>query len=309
VIAILGRHNDAHAQCVRQELDANGHPSIVLDTEQLATGSLVHAIGSEPAVVLDDGSSSVAFEDVDVVWYRRPRNVAVPTAVFDHRDRRFARAEWADAVLGALLTAGARFVNEPEKEWAAVKPRQLAVAKTCGLRVPETLVTSDPCAAERFIERHRGDVIHKALTSPAHRFLDTRALSSEDRRHLETLSVAPTMFQERIHAAADLRVTVIGERLFTARFDTGQGRAGVDTRLDLDVPVAVVELDTELAARLLACMRALGLSMGTIDLRVPDEGDPVFLEINPQGQFLYVEILTGLPIAAALAEHLVGVGG
>jgi glutathione synthase/RimK-type ligase-like ATP-grasp enzyme len=51
-------------------------------------------------------------------------------------------------------------------------------------------------------------------------------------------------------------------------------------------------------------MGELGLVFGTIDLKVADNGDHVFLEINPQGQFLYIEILTGLPISNALADFL-----
>ena len=51
-------------------------------------------------------------------------------------------------------------------------------------------------------------------------------------------------------------------------------------------------------------MHELGLVFGTVDLKLTDNGEHVFLEINPQGQFLYIEILTGLPISRALAEFL-----
>jgi biotin carboxylase len=51
-------------------------------------------------------------------------------------------------------------------------------------------------------------------------------------------------------------------------------------------------------------MRQLGLLFGTIDMKLTDEGEHVFLEVNPQGQFLYIEILTGMPIASAVADFL-----
>jgi len=53
-----------------------------------------------------------------------------------------------------------------------------------------------------------------------------------------------------------------------------------------------------------ALMRRLGLVYGAIDLRLTPDGRYVFLEINPAGQFLYVEQQTGQPIAAALAALL-----
>lgn len=51
-------------------------------------------------------------------------------------------------------------------------------------------------------------------------------------------------------------------------------------------------------------MATLGLVFGTIDLKITHDGEYVFLEVNPQGQFLYVENLTGLPITLALARLL-----
>jgi hypothetical protein len=39
-------------------------------------------------------------------------------------------------------------------------------------------------------------------------------------------------------------------------------------------------------------------------MKLTDEGEYVFLELNPMGQFLYVEILTGFPLTAAMAELL-----
>jgi glutathione synthase/RimK-type ligase-like ATP-grasp enzyme len=51
-------------------------------------------------------------------------------------------------------------------------------------------------------------------------------------------------------------------------------------------------------------MRRLGLIYGAIDLRLAKDGRYVFLEINPAGQFLYVEQQSSQPIAAALAARL-----
>ncbi|MET0228974.1 MAG: hypothetical protein ABW234_09740, partial [Actinomycetes bacterium] len=65
------------------------------------------------------------------------------------------------------------------------------------------------------------------------------------------------------------------------------------------------DLPPNVCASLGALMRGLGLSFATIDLKVDARGDHHFLEVNPQGQFLYIEILTGQPISAAVARTLV----
>jgi glutathione synthase/RimK-type ligase-like ATP-grasp enzyme len=74
--------------------------------------------------------------------------------------------------------------------------------------------------------------------------------------------------------------------------------------LDPDAPFTPFDLPGGVEAALLRLMDELGLVFGAIDLKLADNGEPVFLEINPQGQFLYVEIRTGLPISDALAEYL-----
>jgi len=63
-------------------------------------------------------------------------------------------------------------------------------------------------------------------------------------------------------------------------------------------------LSHSLSRRLLALVGRLGLVFSTIDMKLTDEGEYVFLELNPMGQYLYVEILTGLPLTAAMAELL-----
>ena len=125
-----------------------------------------------------------------------------------------------------------------------------------------------------------------------------------DSEALEDLPLAPTMFQEAVDGPSDVRATVAGERILAARIQSSEGRFGVDSRLDLDVPCVPHELPARVANPLLEMMSALGLVYGTIDLKITDEGEYFFFEVNPQGQFLYIEILTGLPITSAVADLL-----
>src|SRR5215831_1526236 len=75
--------------------------------------------------------------------------------------------------------------------------------------------------------------------------------------------------------------------------------------MNLDAQYVVHELPPKIATILDELMDRLGLVYDTIDLRLTPDGHYVFLEINPAGQFLYIEHATGQPIAAALVETLV----
>jgi glutathione synthase/RimK-type ligase-like ATP-grasp enzyme len=120
---------------------------------------------------------------------------------------------------------------------------------------------------------------------------------------MERLRLAPTIFQELIEGPRDVRVTMIGTTCFAAAMESGSSQH-VDSRLALDVPVAGYELPACVQASLVRLMTRLGLKFAAVDIKESSDGTFYFLELNPQGQFLYVEILTGLPIAAAMAKYL-----
>ena len=44
--------------------------------------------------------------------------------------------------------------------------------------------------------------------------------------------------------------------------------------------------------------------MGVFDLKLTQDAEPIWIEINPQGQFLFAEGLSGLDLTSAFAEFL-----
>jgi glutathione synthase/RimK-type ligase-like ATP-grasp enzyme len=115
---------------------------------------------------------------------------------------------------------------------------------------------------------------------------------------------APVIFQRYIEAEADIRVTVIGDELFAAAADVRCAGYPTDVRLNLDAAYVPHQLPESIGAQLRRMVNELGLRYGAIDLRLTPDGRYVFLEINPAGQFLYIEQATGQKIAAALAALL-----
>ncbi|MEV6228726.1 MvdC/MvdD family ATP grasp protein [Saccharopolyspora shandongensis] len=309
MILVVSSPHDVHARVVADRLRRRGKPVAILDMSTLAADEFlsypIGRAGIAPRITAADGRV-VDFGAVEAIWYRRFHEVAIPPDVGDADDRAFVRHEWQDALNGIFLGLKCRSINPLLGQLAATKPRQLELARRTGLRVPETLITNDPDRLEGFLERHRGRVVHKAMSAPANHFVDTRRWADADRAALPDLPLAPTIFQEEITGPSDVRVTVVGDQLFAARIDTAEGRSDLDSRLDLDAPCHPHALPPEVRERLLGLMRALGLRFGTVDLKITEQGEHVFFEVNPQGQFLYIEILTGLGISAAMAGLLAG---
>jgi hypothetical protein len=125
---------------------------------------------------------------------------------------------------------------------------------------------------------------------------------------LDTLCNCPAIFQERIEAQLDIRVTAIGRDLYAAEIESQAGESPLDWRFDHTVPFRPHMLDSETSSQLYALMRRLGLVYGAIDLRLTPQGEYVFLEINPSGQYLFIELLTKMPLSDRMAEFLAGDG-
>jgi hypothetical protein len=65
-------------------------------------------------------------------------------------------------------------------------------------------------------------------------------------------------------------------------------------------------LTPALASQVRALMTQLGLVYGVVHLRIALNGQPVFSELDPSGNWLAVEEQTDLPITQAMARLFVG---
>jgi glutathione synthase/RimK-type ligase-like ATP-grasp enzyme len=230
-----------------------------------------------------------------------------------------AWALWATAAHTNALRGqfpGALWVSNPVAlETARDKASQLPRAQAAGLRVPDTLQTSDPGVAREIIEawRRDGDLVFKGptnvwLTRPesdkriplyTHQIMDGQNLPYDG------VSVAPTIFQ-RLITGTDYRVAVVADEVFAARVKRLPGpdlgpvhdyRAGGYELQDYT-------LSPQLRAACVALIKMLGLRLGVIDLIVDSTGTPWFLEVNPDGAWGAIELQTGQPIGAAIAKLL-----
>jgi glutathione synthase/RimK-type ligase-like ATP-grasp enzyme len=254
---------------------------------------------------------TVTADQIRAVWYRRP----VPPQILglDPERARWAEREAREALDGLWRTLDARWVNPPLAEAeASSKPEQLRRARALGLAVPETLVTNDPQEAEAFTEA--GPTICKPLGRGAlsvegeERVFFTRLLTTDDIANLSTIGPEPYLFQRLVPKQYDVRVVVIGAEVFAVAIHSqGNEETVIDwRRADASqLPHEVVELPPETSAACVGLLAHYGLSFGAIDLAIDTEGRPVFFEINPSGQWAWLEQLTGVPLRERLASLLI----
>ena len=254
---------------------------------------------------LPDGRR-LALDRVGAVWYRRIRPMTVDPALTDETGRLFAWSESNEALLGVWYAMRCFWMNPPLADEAALrKVHQLRIARRVGLAIPETLVTNSPDEAREFVGRHGpGRVIRKAFRNIAEAPRETALVGERELGMLDGVRFAPVIFQAFVPARLDLRVTVVGREIFAASIASDAAHR-VDYRPGLaTADVRPYSLPDQVAERLLALMTELGLAFGAVDFRVTPEGDHVFLEVNPAGEYLFISERSGLPIPQAIAATL-----
>jgi len=101
---------------------------------------------------------------------------------------------------------------------------------------------------------------------------------------------------------------VIGNKVFATEIHSQVNeRSSVDFRAHYDLgrtPYCVHELPAAIVEKLLLVHRDLGLIYGAYDLIVRPDGSYVFLEVNQQGQFLWLESQTGQPLLENFCQLL-----
>jgi hypothetical protein len=112
--------------------------------------------------------------------------------------------------------------------------------------------------------------------------------------------------QERIDKVADIRVNVLPGQTVACRIDTSGLPAGqVDWRMTtFKHPHEVIPMPADLDAQCRALLAALDLKWGAFDFGQTAAGAWVFFECNPNGQWLWVELAAGAPLAQIVARRL-----
>lgn len=320
MLLFLSQEHDAHCDWVEAECERRGVEYLRLCTERFPQEI---RLAIEPASaelrgrLVADGRE-VSFDEIVGVWLRRPGAVTLNPEIPEGL-REFSRTESEDALRGLFRALYDRRWVSPHHKVAVAgyKVHQLRLAAELGFKVSQTLVTNDPSSVTPFYQRCERGMIYKPL-----RFVPitddtggefgiyTSLVTDEDLEQcLDSVQLAPCLFQEVIPKAYELRINVIGDRVWTAAVYSQESEdTALDCRHDLEgCRHAPVFLPGEIERKCLEMTRHFGLRMSNIDFIVTPDGEYYFLELNPNGQWAWIEELTGMPLCAALVDELLGV--
>lgn len=296
------------------ELDKLGHSWILFDPGDFParvqfTASLNN--DTKHSSISIDGTK-LFLEDITSVWYRRPTAIASKEDI-PALEKTFIEREANAGLWGWLRGVNAFWVNHIDAIRAAGhKPQQLQLAQSLGLPIPRTLITNDTDAFEKFYEDCHGNVIYKLMGYPW--YMDSTGLPTtayttrvpwEMLEQSHRVTTTAHLFQEFVEKQCDLRAILIGDDVFATEIHGLSEETYVDFRTDYSkLRYAPHQLPDHIREALLAINCAYHLHYSAIDLVYTPDERYVFLELNPAGQFGWLEGRTGVPLYHTLAKLL-----
>ena len=297
-IIILAPATDSHTAAVKWALQQAGY--------EVACWAGLSWIEQGQASLLFDNKTKLTLgpyevEPGDVVWIRRPELPVHHPDVLE-ADKKFARNEYHNfyQTISCMFEAlpvrcinrqsAARFINN--------KGVQLHLARACGLRVPNTLISNSPQATKDFVGSSSRRLICKAFTPHMWErrsqrevaITETFEITGQQLPEDDVLTFAPGIYQDMVVKQFDIRTVLMGNRIYSHavhnpkhaldwRGDAARGRVAVE----------IIPTPPEIEAQLLAFAGKAGICFGSVDFAVDMDGRWWFLEINEEGQFLWLD--------------------
>ncbi|RTY45437.1 RimK-like protein [Enterobacter hormaechei subsp. steigerwaltii] len=286
-VLILSSMYDFSTDLVVQRLENNGDNFIRLNKEQLSDYEIfldpINTILRVKGEYVD-----VETSNVKSVWFRQPvflRNT--PGRSIDINEQ-LSLSQWNAFLRGLMVFDKAYWMNWPQATYAAEsKPYQLMIAKKIGFSVPQTIISNslgfEKLPSTKFIIKSMDTVLLKENDDCY--FTYTSKANPADFT-LDKTKQAPITFQEYIEDKLDIRVTIVGSKVYAVAIKSNGNVISDDWRtlkkedleyIDIELPVRIKKLCIEY-------VKLLGLNYGAIDF-IKTKDEYIFIEINPTGEW------------------------
>lgn len=316
MVLLITNNNDVHADAVEAWLRKWSVPYFRFHPDEIATRYtfIFKHKQIETSFIIEDNQTGKSFapNKVGSVWYRRAKAPVVHSnTAIDSQKFFFEELSASISSIYASLSSATWINKISDIAYANDKINQLSVASNLGFNIPLTIVTNKVEEAFAFYQSQPNGCIVKSFRPTlvgentrvfTHKFADN--LKIDD---FSSVLAAPTKLQEFIDKKSDVRITLVGDKIFACKiYSQNYDKTKVDFRCAdmFDLPHEIFELPKDFEERLLNYANHFNLLSCEFDFAENQNGDLIFLECNPNGQWLWVEIVARINISEIMAKLL-----
>lgn len=243
------------------------------------------------------------------VWFRRTKFPEIDN--LKQEEKHYILTEYDSLLKNIFVSIEARWLSEPKNVYNAEnKTLQLKLAKKIGFNIPQTLVTNDKQKIKEFYLKNDSDIIIKPLAhtrisySKEVAFIFTNPVSKELIDSIEQYDINPCIFQKNILKDYEIRVTVIDKKVFASSVFSQSNEETKNDWRKKKMDFNTVEIPKDISDKCVELLQELNIKFGAIDLIKTPNGEYVFLEINPNGQWAWIEMQTGQQMSDEIIKFL-----
>ena len=314
-ILILTNINDPHADAVIKKIKNKDdvfrvNTDFILSTFQyefFIDNQLSYSIFTNP------NGKVINFDDISCIYYRRPEK---PNSHQDNLLMKVAVDEAWHGMYHLLFNSFDKpWLGHPHRDkFASSRVVQLNLAKNIGWKVPPTIISKNADEVRNFANKHKELALKPlgekgvCLSEEWIPYFTSKLSYQELEGKLdEEISLTYNYLQAYIPKKNEWRITVIGEDVFPCIIHSQEYE---DSKIDWrtvnydSILHEKGEISKEFKNQLVQYLKHLNIPFGAFDFILTPENEFVFLECNPNGQWLWIEELTGMPISQSIANWL-----
>lgn len=287
---------------------------IRINTESFISNCQTSFTENDFEINIQDSKRKITKNEIFSVWFRRPKEFLFNTN--NAKETAFIHKQSTALLRGIYFSTHdtAKWINPlPSLHRARIKLQQLTLAKQIGFNVPKTIATNSPLKASEFINSVE-QVSTKSLDEPsfqADKFvypLFNRKLKKDFiEQHIQHISNCPTLLQEYIEKKSDIRVVVIGNTIYAFEILSQENELSIEDFRGVapaQLKHNLIRLPKILEAQIFAYMDNQKLIYSAFDFVLSKNDTFFFIENNPNGQWLWLELQTGVKISESFIKEL-----
>lgn len=291
-------------------------PFIRLNTEEYNSKFNISLDYRSDSFYIQTTKCKVPINDITGVYFRRPALPNLDNIVSEYE------VPFVEREIEALFSGFFRLINEslwlnhPKNIFCAnSKIEQLKIAKKLGFLIPPTLISCNEDEIIGFIQAE-SPVVVKAVKHGFYEYNDkiylafTHTINQDFINNIGHYLASPMIFQHEIDKAYDIRVNIIGDKVFaTALMSQEYDLSKTDWRVwdvceEFNLKHAAVSLPKDIEEKCIAINHHFKLNFSAIDMVLDKQGNYIFLESNPNGQWAWIEEKVGYPLRDTIIDFL-----
>lgn len=235
------------------------------------------------------------------IYYRKP--TFPDTSDFAPEYRRIINSDILAIIDGLANSFSGVVLTKPYLlRQAENKIFQLIYAKSHSILMPKSFIGNNDywkCINDQRIIKPIS--VGKIETSSGIAIIQTNLMHEND--SYDSPELTPVYIQEYIKKSFEVRITVVDDDFFAVKIVSDNM---IDWRAGNNNQYEIIDIPIEIKKCIKMMMKDFQLRFGAIDYIVDVDGKWYFLEINPNGQWQWLECILGLSISDSIMNMLLG---